>query len=104
MLKTFFVYMLASTRNGTLYIGLTNDLVRRVYEHKNKVHQGFTKRYNVQMLIYNEVFEDIEAAIAREKQLKKWNRQWKLRLIEEYNPKWKDLYNEDGSISDLPQS
>jgi putative endonuclease len=104
MLKTFFVYILASKRNGTLYIGLTNDLVRRVYEHKIEVHKGFTKSYHVQMLVYYEVFENIDAAIVREKQLKKWNRQWKLRLIEEHNPKWKDLYNEDGSISDLPQS
>jgi putative endonuclease len=102
MLRTFFVYILASKRNGTLYVGLTNDLVRRVYEHKEKVYQGFTKSYHVHMLVYYEVFEDIDAAIIREKQLKKWNRQWKLRLIEEHNPKWEDLYNEDGSARELP--
>ena len=103
MLKTFFVYILASKRNGTLYIGLTNDLVRRSYEHKNKVHKGFTKAYNVHMLIYHEVFGDISAAIEREKQLKKWNRRWKLQLIEKHNPKWEDLYDEDGTISELPK-
>jgi putative endonuclease len=103
MLKTFFIYILASKRNGTLYIGLTNDLVRRVYEHKNQVHSGFTRSYHVHLLVYYEVFEDIDAAIVREKQLKKWNRKWKLRLIEQHNPKWKDLYSSKGSISELPK-
>jgi putative endonuclease len=103
MLRTFFVYILANKRNGTLYIGLTNDLVRRTYEHKNRIYRGFTKIYHVHMLIYFETFEDIDAAIIREKQLKKWNRQWKLRLIEEHNPKWEDLSNEDGSIRELPR-
>jgi putative endonuclease len=104
VLRTFCVYILASKRNGTLYVGLTNDLARRAYEHTNEVHSGFTKSYHVRMLVYYEVFEDIDAAIIREKRLKKWNRQWKLRLIEEHNPKWKDLYNKDGSICELPRS
>jgi putative endonuclease len=103
MFRTYFVYILASKRNGTLYVGLTNDLVRRVYEHKHKVHSGFTKSYNVLMLVYYEAFEGIDVAIIREKQLKKWNRQWKLRLIEEHYSKWEDLCSEDGSIRELPK-
>ena len=103
MLKTFLVYILASKRNGTLYIGLTNDLVRRAYEHKNKVHQGFTKAYDVRRLVYYEAFENIDAAIVREKQLKKWNRKWKLQLIEKHNPKWEDLCAADGCIRELPR-
>ena len=78
---------------GTLYIGVTNNLVRRVYEHKSGLAEGFTKKYAVKALVYFEVHTDIEAAIAREKQIKKWNRAWKVRLIEERNPNWDDLYN-----------
>lgn len=89
----YYVYILASQRNGTLYIGVTNDLVRRVYEHKQKFVEGFTKEYNVHMLVYYEMTESVESAINREKQLKKWNREWKLRLIEKQNPDWKDLYS-----------
>lgn len=91
-MKRYFVYILASKRNGTLYIGVTSDLIRRVYEHRNKLLPGFTTKYNVGMLVYLEEFSDIESAICREKQLKKWNRKWKLDLIEEWNPDWKDLY------------
>ena len=91
-MKRYFVYILASKRNGTLYIGVTSDLIRRVYEHRNKLFPGFTAKYNVGMLVYFEEFSDIESAIYREKQLKKWNRKWKLDLIEEWNPGWKDLY------------
>jgi putative endonuclease len=88
------VYILASKRNGTLYIGVTSDLKRRVHQHKNGALEGFTKKYHVHMLVYYEYSESIEAAIAREKQLKKWNRKWKLRLTERENPGWNDLYEE----------
>jgi putative endonuclease len=90
--RQYYVYILASRIGGALYIGVTNDLVRRVYEHKSKAVPGFTKRYDVALLVYFEVFEDIEAAITREKRLKKWNRAWKIRLIEERNPNWIDLF------------
>ena len=89
---SYYVYILASKIGGTLYIGVTNDLVRRVFEHKSKFVSGFTKKYNVVKLVYYEQYDDIENAIQREKRLKKWNRQWKIRLIEERNPNWDDLY------------
>ena len=92
--KQYFVYILFSKRNGTLYIGVTNDLKRRVYEHKNKLVQGFTAKYGVDKLGYFEVGEDIEAALVREKQLKKTNRKRKIALIESVNPEWRDLYDE----------
>jgi putative endonuclease len=90
--RSYWVYILASRIGGTLYIGVTNDLVRRVYEHRSKVVAGFTQRYGVARLVYYEQFSDIENAISREKRLKKWNRAWKVRLIEESNPDWIDLY------------
>jgi putative endonuclease len=90
--RSFWVYILASRVGGTLYIGVTNDLVRRVYEHRSKFVPGFSKKYDVQRLVYFEQFSNVEAAIHREKRLKKWNRQWKIRLIEESNPNWDDLY------------
>jgi putative endonuclease len=90
--RTYWVYILASALGGTLYIGVTNNLVRRVYEHRMKVAAGFTKKYGVHRLVYFEQHTDIEAAIRREKRLKKWNRAWKIRLIEETNPNWDDLY------------
>jgi len=90
----YFVYILASQRNGTLYIGMTNDLIRRIYQHKNDLVEGFTKKYGIHRLVWYEVADTPLAAITREKQLKKWNRAWKLRLIEEMNPEWKDLYEE----------
>ena len=83
---------MASKRNGTLYIGVTSDLVKRVWEHKNNVVEGFTKRYGVHQLVWYELHENMESAIKREKQLKEWNRQWKLELIEDTNPNWQDLY------------
>lgn len=86
------VYMLASKKNGTLYTGVTSDLVKRVWEHKNEQAEGFTKKYGVHRLVYFEPHEDMNVAITREKQIKKWNRLWKLRLIEEQNPEWNDLY------------
>ena len=91
-MKNYYIFILASKRNGTLYIGVTNDLIKRVYEHKNKLVEGYTKKYNIDMLVYYEVSENIESAIRREKQLKKWNRSWKLELIENSNLGWKDLY------------
>ena len=90
----YFVYIMASKRNGTLYIGITNDLFRRVEEHKNGLNKSFTKKYGVKMLVYYEIFDSILDAIHREKILKKWNRNWKLRVIEEMNPSWKDFYYE----------
>jgi len=90
----YFVYILASRRNGTLYVGVTNDLVRRVYEHKNDFVDGFTKRYGVHLLVYYESTSEVASAIQREKQIKKWNRAWKIELIERVNQDWKDLYNE----------
>ena len=91
-MKTYFVYILASGKNGTLYVGVTSDLLKRVWEHKSDKTDGFTKTYGVHSLVYYEQTDDILVAIGREKQLKKWNRRWKLRLIEERNPKWEDLY------------
>jgi putative endonuclease len=88
------VYVLASKQNGTLYIGVTSDLAKRAWEHKNDLVEGFTKKYGVHRLVYYEMHEDMLSAIAREKQVKKWNRAWKLELIEEKNPEWKDLWDE----------
>lgn len=93
-MKTYYVYILASKRNGTLYIGLTNNLNKRIYEHKNGLVQGFTKKYSVKNLVYYEKAEDINSAIQREKRLKKWNRAWKIELNEKFNHDWKDLYYE----------
>ncbi len=90
--RNYWVYIVASGLGGTLYIGVTNDLIRRVYEHKNKAVEGFTKKHDVDHLVYFERFDDIENAIRREKHLKKWNRAWKIRLIEETNPNRADLY------------
>lgn len=90
---TGFVYILASSRHGTLYIGVTNNLVRRVFEHRTDSHPGFTAKHQLHRLVYFERHETMPLAIAREKQLKKWNRDWKIRLIEENNPDWNDLYD-----------
>lgn len=90
--KTYYVYILASQRNGTLYTGVTNDVRRRVWEHKHALVKGFTKEYGIDILVYFEQHEDIEQAILREKKIKRWKRKWKLDLIEKDNPDWKDLY------------
>lgn len=90
----YYVYILASKRNGTLYIGVTSDLVRRTGEHRNGAVEGFTKKYHVDKLVWYEETGDVISAIAREKSLKKWNRQWKLNMIEAQNPEWKDLSEE----------
>jgi putative endonuclease len=91
--KAFWVYLLASGRNGTLYVGVTSDLLRRVWEHKNGFVEGFTRRYRVHDLVWFELHESAESAILREKQIKKWNRRWKISLIEASNPYWNDLYS-----------
>ncbi|MGD8212929.1 MAG: GIY-YIG nuclease family protein [Desulfobacterales bacterium] len=87
------VYILASQRNGTLYIGVTSNLVKRIWEHKNNMVEGFTKRYTVHRLVWYELHDSMESALTREKRLKNWKRKWKLELIETRNPKWLDLYN-----------
>ena len=88
------VYILANKRNGTLYVGVTSDLVRRIWEHKNDVIRGFTSRYGVHTLVWYETHESMESAITREKAIKEWKRRWKLELIERNNPTWRDLYND----------
>lgn len=95
-MNKFYVYILASKRNGTIYIGATDDIQRRILEHKNKTFLGFTAKYNVAILVYFEVFENSEEAVTRERQMKKWNRAWKLKLIEKDNLFWRDL-SEDWS-------
>jgi putative endonuclease len=92
-MKTYYVYILASKRNGTLYTGVTSDLRNRTYQHKQKITEGFTSRYGVHMLVYYEETNDAASAITREKQLKNWKRIWKLELIEKTNPQWLDLYD-----------
>lgn len=93
-MKNYYVYILASKRNGTLYIGVTSNLPKRIYEHKQKIVQGFTKKYGVDKLVYFEETNNINSAIAREKRLKKYKRQWKINLIQKENPEWEDLYND----------
>lgn len=91
-MSDYYVYILASKPRGTLYIGVTNDLIKRVQEHRSDLVEGFTKRYGVHLLVHYEVCSDVTAAIWREKRLKKWNRAWKMRLIDSENPEWRDLY------------
>ncbi len=91
-MANYYVYILASKKNGTLYCGVTNDLIRRVYEHKNGLVDGFTKKYKIHSLVYYEICNSAEAAIEREKDIKRWYRKWKLELIEKENPLWEDLY------------
>lgn len=88
----YFVYILASQKNGTLYTGVTSDLIKRVHQHKSGAADGFTKKYSVHQLVYFEPIEDINSAIMREKRIKSWKRQWKIELIEKENPNWRDLY------------
>lgn len=93
-MKQYYVYILAKARNSTFYIGFTENLVKRVHKHKNELADGFTKKYGIKTLVYYEVHSDYEEALKREKQLKKWERPWKMRIIEELNPEWQDLYEE----------
>lgn len=90
--KQYCVYLLASERNGTLYVGVTSNLIGRIWQHKNDQADGFTKRYGIKTLVWFEVYEDVHAAILREKQMKEWKRNWKIELIEKENPYWNDLY------------
>ena len=92
--KYSYVYILASKKHGTLYVGVTADLIKRVYEHKNNLVEGFTQKYEVHNLVYFEVFNDIKEAIHRETCIKRWKRDWKIELIEKENPEWRDLYEE----------
>ena len=93
-MKQYYLYILASRKNGTLYVGVTSDLPKRITEHKQNFTEGFTKKYKVHILVYYEVYKDIQEAILREKQIKNWTRNWKISLIEETNSEWRDLYNE----------
>ena len=95
--KAFYVYTLASANNRVLYIGVTSDLQKRIYEHKSKIVKGFTAKYNVDRLVYYETYNDAEGAIQREKNLKEWNRQWKIDLVEKENASWSDLYHQIGA-------
>ena len=92
MNKSPAVYILSNKKNGTLYIGVTSNLIKRVWQHKNDIVEGFTKTYSTHSLVYFEILENMSSAIGREKQLKKWNRKWKIHLIEKENPEWRDLY------------
>jgi len=92
--RNYYVYILSNKKNGTLYIGVTNNLLRRIMEHKQEIIKGFTTKYNVKSLVYFEETNNVESALQREKQLKKWNRQWKINLIENDNPEWNDLFDE----------
>jgi putative endonuclease len=89
--KQYYVYLLASKPYGTLYTGVTSNLLQRIYQHKNKLADGFTKKYNVHQLVYYEVYSEVREAIMREKRIKNWHRQWKINLIEQSNPHWADL-------------
>ena len=91
-MENFYGYILASEKNGTLYVGITSDLIKRIYEHKNNIVKGFTEKYKVHKLVYYEECSDIYEAIQREKQVKRWYRKWKIELIENFNPEWEDLY------------
>jgi putative endonuclease len=93
-MTSYYVYILASKKNGTLYIGVTHNLIKRAYQHKTKQEKGFTSKYQVDKLVYYETHLDIRSAIMREKQLKHWKRQWKIELIEKHNSHWKDLYDD----------
>ena len=93
-MKEMYVYILANKLNGTLYVGVTNDLIRRIYEHKNKIIKGFTSKYDINQLVYYEIYDNEITAIQREKNLKHYKRDWKISLIEKFNPNWNDLYND----------
>ena len=94
MPKAYYVYMLASRRYGTIYTGVTSDIIKRTWQHKEGFVEGFTKEYSVKHLVWYEQHDDVQSAITREKQVKKWNRAWKIKLIQKNNPHWRDLYRE----------
>ncbi len=91
-METYYVYILANKMRGVMYVGVTQDLIKRIWQHKNRMGHGFTSKYNVYNLVYFELHQDVSEAIKREKRLKRWNRNWKIKLIERMNPKWEDLY------------
>ena len=93
-MKVYYIYILTNQHNTVFYVGVTNNLIRRVYEYKNKLVKGFTSKYNINKLVYYEVFADVRDAIYREKQIKSWSRKKKIEMIEKFNPEWKDLYEE----------
>ncbi len=93
-MKNYYIYIIANKKNGTIYVGVTSDLVKRIYEHKNKLVEGFSSKYGLDMLVYFEETNDVNSAIKREKQIKSWKREWKINLIEKDNSEWKDLYND----------
>lgn len=93
-MTSYYVYILASKKNGTLYTGITSDLIKRIHEHKHEASDGFTKKYGVKCLVHFDIFDDPESAIKYEKKVKKWPRQWKINTIEKNNPNWNDLYDE----------
>lgn len=93
-MKQYYIYITVNKSNEVIYVGVTNDLIKRIYEHKNKIFDGFTKKYNVDKLVYYEIYNDIEEAIKREKQLKNWHREWKLNIVKGINPGFNDLYKE----------
>jgi putative endonuclease len=99
-MKTSYVYILSSGKNGTLYIGVTSDLIKRIWQHKNHLADGFTDKYNVVKLVYYEIFDDIYTARQREKTMKHWVRQWKINQIEKENPSWRDLYEDISGSSE----
>ncbi|WP_372684012.1 GIY-YIG nuclease family protein [Desulfosarcina sp.] len=90
--QKYYAYIICNKRNGTLYIGITSDLIKRTWQHKNGLVKGFSRQYGLKTLVYFEAYQNVEKAILREKRLKKWNREWKIKLIEKANPGWKDLY------------
>lgn len=92
-MNQYYVYFTTNKNNNVIYVGVTGNLLQRIYQHKNKIFAGFTKKYNVDKLVYYEIYNNIEDAIRREKQLKNWHREWKMRLIEEHNPEFNDLYD-----------
>ena len=94
MMKQYYVYIVTNKKHGTLYTGMTSNLIQRVYQHKMKMVDGFTKKYNLDKLVWYESTTDVMSAIRREKQIKKWKREWKIKLIEDFNPEWKDLYDD----------
>jgi putative endonuclease len=91
--KQYYVYIITNKRNGTLYTGITSNLIQRIYQHKNKTYEGFTSKHDIGILLHYEIYNDPESAIKREKNIKSWKRDWKLRLIEKGNPDWNDLYD-----------
>ncbi len=101
-MKNFYVYILCNKRNGTLYTGVTSELIKRTYEHKNKLVDGFTKKHDIHRLVWYEIHKTVESAITREKRIKKWERKWRLEIIENDNPEWHDLYDHICENSGFP--